>query len=128
VGDLRQDPDAVSHFSGGVLACPVLQLLHDVQCIVQNLMVFSAVNIYNTSDAAGIVFLLVPHNISSSGGYELLPIQCPFIAFKGTGSAVFSISYCFCRLSAFLYPLRALNWQFSLFLTVFAILVPFIKL
>ena len=61
VRDLRQDADAVTDLSGGVLAGPVLQFLHDVQRVVQNLVVLPSVNIYNASDAAGIVFLLVPH-------------------------------------------------------------------
>jgi hypothetical protein len=41
-----------------------------VQRVVQNLVVLPSVNIYNASDAAGIVFLLVPHNISSSAGAD----------------------------------------------------------
>ena len=65
VGDLRQDPDAVSHFSGGVLACPVLQFFHNMKRVIQDLMILSAVNVYNASDAAGIMLLLVPHSFSS---------------------------------------------------------------
>ena len=61
VGDLCQDPDAVAHFARGVFAGPVLELLHDVQSVVQNPVVFSSVNIYNASDAAGIVLHLIPH-------------------------------------------------------------------
>ena len=62
VGDLCQDADTVAHFAGSVLAGPVFKLLHNVQGVVQNPVVLPAVNIYNTSDAAGIMFLLVPHN------------------------------------------------------------------
>ena len=65
VGDLRQDADAVAHLAGGVLAGPVFELLHDVQRVIQDLVVLSAIDIHNTSDAAGIMFLLVPHSFSS---------------------------------------------------------------
>ncbi len=65
VGDLRQDPDAVSHFSGGVLSCPVLQFFHNMKRVIQDLVILSTVNVYDTSDAAGIMFLLIPHGFSS---------------------------------------------------------------
>ena len=52
--------------AGGVLAGSVLQFLHNVQRVVQNLVVLPSVNVYNASDAAGIVLLLVPHFFSLS--------------------------------------------------------------
>ena len=59
--DLREDADTVAHFARGVLAGPVLELLHDVQSVVKDPVVFSAVDVNYGSDAAGIVLSLVPH-------------------------------------------------------------------
>ena len=72
VRDLREDADAVADFARGVLAGPVLELLHDVQGVVEDPVVLSAVDVNYCSDAAGIVLSLVPHIcILISGSFDL---------------------------------------------------------
>ena len=61
MGNLGEDPHAVAHLSGGVLAGAVLQLLNDVQGIVHHPVVLTPVDIDDSSDAAGIMFELCIH-------------------------------------------------------------------
>ena len=58
VADLRQNADAVADLAGGILAGAVLELLHDVQCIIEDLIILVSVDVDDGTDAAGIVFLL----------------------------------------------------------------------
>ena len=58
MADLGQNTNAVANLSGCVLAGAVLQLLNDMKCIVQNLIILMAVDIDNGSDSAGIVLFL----------------------------------------------------------------------
>ena len=55
VGHLQQHADAVAYLPGGILTGPVLQPLHNGQCIVHHIVAGNAVDIHNGTDAAGIV-------------------------------------------------------------------------
>ena len=55
VGDLQQDAHAVAGLPGGVLARPVLQLLHDLQGVVHRGVGFPALDVHHAADAAGVV-------------------------------------------------------------------------
>ena len=56
MGDLGQDPHAVAHLAGGVLAGTVIQLLHDVEGIIQHPVFSCPVYIDDRTDTAGIAF------------------------------------------------------------------------
>ena len=66
--DLREDPHAIAHFSGGVLAGTMLQLLHDVQGVIHHPAVLAPVDIHDTADAAGIMFHQRVHFLFSYAG------------------------------------------------------------
>ena len=108
VGDLRQNADAVTHLTGGVLAGSVLQLLHNVQRVIQNLVVLPAVDIYNTSDAAGIMFL---H--AGAAGTVLLLVQHSFSSFAGADHRFFPYLMRSAVFVPFQHPLRARKRQFQ---------------
>ena len=57
VGNLQHDADAVTGLALGVLAGAVLQLFYNRQCIVHRLVRFSALDIDNCADAAGIMLI-----------------------------------------------------------------------
>ena len=76
MGDLGQDPDTVAHLSGGVLAGSVLQLLHDMQGVIHDLMILTPVDIDDGPDAAGIMFELCIHG-------DFLIYKCGLIVLLG---------------------------------------------
>ena len=55
VGNLGENTNAVADFPRRVLACTMLQLLHDCERVVQGAVIFVAVDIDNGTDAAGVV-------------------------------------------------------------------------
>ena len=57
VGNLQHDADAVTGLTLGVLAGAVLQLFYNRQCIVHRLVRFSALDIDDCADAAGIMLI-----------------------------------------------------------------------
>ena len=56
MADLQQDAHAVAGFSLGILACPVFQVLHDLQRVVQRPVALMSLNIHHRADAAVVVF------------------------------------------------------------------------
>ena len=60
VRDLDQDAHAVAGLSPGVLAGPVLQLLHDLQGVVHCPVAGSSLNVHHGADAAGVVLKVRP--------------------------------------------------------------------
>ena len=57
MGNLQHDADAVTGLALGVLAGAVLQLLYNRQRIVHRLVRFSALDIDDCADAAGIMLI-----------------------------------------------------------------------
>ena len=55
VGNLQQDPHAVSGLALRVLSGPVLQVLHDLQSLAHHLMALPSVQIHHSPDAAVVV-------------------------------------------------------------------------
>ena len=55
VGHLREDAHAVAGLALGVLACAVLQMLHDGQRVRHRLVALAAANVHNGADAAVVV-------------------------------------------------------------------------
>jgi hypothetical protein len=66
--NLCEDSHAVSHLSGGILTCAVLQFLHNVQGVIHHAVVLPSVDIDYSSDAAGIMFHLRVHFLFSYAG------------------------------------------------------------
>jgi hypothetical protein len=64
-----------------------------MQRVVQNLVVLPSVNIYNASDAAGIVFLLVPHNFSSSAGADSASDSVPVSVSDSASVSAFLVPF-----------------------------------
>ncbi len=56
VTDLQQNADAVAHAAGCILSCPVFQLFHNMQGIVQHPVILMPVDVDDDADAAGIMF------------------------------------------------------------------------
>ena len=52
VGNLKHDANAVAGLALGVLAGPVLQILHDVECLIDCLMGLDAFDVGNRPDSA----------------------------------------------------------------------------
>ena len=55
VGDLEEDAHAVAGLALGVFTSPMLQFLHDLQCVIHGLVRFTTLNIHHRANAAGIV-------------------------------------------------------------------------
>ena len=66
MGDLEQDAHAVAGLALGVLAGPVLQLLHDLQGVVHRGVAPAAPDVHHGADAAGVV--LKPWVVQTPGG------------------------------------------------------------
>ena len=59
VADLQEDADAVADLTARVLTGAVLELFHDVQCIVQDARILVAVDVHDAADTAGILGELI---------------------------------------------------------------------
>ena len=56
MGNLQQNPNAITGLARGVLAGPVLQLFHDLQGVVHGFVALPSVDSYHRANTAGVVF------------------------------------------------------------------------
>ena len=56
MADLQQDAHAIAGFSLSILPCPVFQMLHDLQRVIQRPVAFASLDIHDRADAAVVVF------------------------------------------------------------------------
>ena len=69
VADLCQNAYAVAGLALSVLACAVLKMLHDLQCIVNGLVALAALDVHDRTDAA--VVMLKLGAVQPGGGLAL---------------------------------------------------------
>ena len=55
--DLKKDADTVAHLATGIFSGPVFKLFNDLQRLIYDLVAFCAIDLYDSSDPAGIVFI-----------------------------------------------------------------------
>ena len=89
MGDLSQDTHAITGLSCGVLSCPVLQTLHDLQRIIHKAVTLLAFHMNDGTDATVIMlegfviqaflfqFFLCLCSVHFAGSFPVLTDPCP---------------------------------------------------
>ena len=85
VADLQEDADAVADLAARVLTSAVLELFHDVQCIVQDARILVAVDVHDAADSAGILGELI-HVLEGLGTPEC--VVSPVLLWHSKGALI----------------------------------------
>ena len=85
VADLQEDADAVADLAARVLTGAVLELFHDMQCIVQDARILVAVDVHDAADSAGILGELI-HVLEGLGTPEC--VVSPVLLWHSKGALI----------------------------------------
>ena len=85
VADLQEDADAIADLAARVLTGAVLELFHDMQCIVQDARILVAVDVHDAADTAGILGELI-HVLDGLGTPEC--VVSPVLLWHSKGALI----------------------------------------